>query len=50
MDRSQREIYCVSKCDHPDRTGEEDAFQQELNEVREQIEQAGLPEEAKRRR
>jgi ATP-dependent Lon protease len=47
MDRSQREIYLREQVRIiQTELGEEDAFQQELNEVREQIEQAGLPEEA----
>jgi ATP-dependent Lon protease len=46
MDRSQREIYLREQLRIiQTELGEEDIFQQELNEVREQIEQAGLPEE-----
>ncbi len=46
MDRSQREIYLREQMRIiQTELGEEDAFQQELNEVRAEIEQAGLPEE-----
>ena len=46
MDRSQREIYLREQVRIiQSELGEEDAFQQELNEVREQIVAAGLPEE-----
>ena len=46
MDRSQREIYLREQVRIiQSELGEEDAFQQELNEVREQIIAAGLPEE-----
>ena len=46
MDRSQREIYLREQMRIiQTELGEEDAFQQELNEVRQQIEQAGMPEE-----
>ncbi len=46
MDRTQREIYLREQMRIiQNELGEEDVFQQEMNEVREQITQAGLPEE-----
>lgn len=46
MDRTQREIYLREQMRIiQSELGEEDVFQQEINEVREQIEQAGLPTE-----
>lgn len=46
MDRSQREIYLREQMRIiQTELGEEDAFQQELNEVRAEIEAAGLPPE-----
>ncbi len=46
MDRTQREIYLREQMRViQSELGEEDVFQQEINEVREQIVQAGLPPE-----
>ncbi len=46
MDRTQREIYLREQLRIiQSELGEEDVFQQEINEVREQIVQAGLPPE-----
>ena len=46
MDRTQREIYLREQLRIiQNELGEEDVFQQEINEVREQIIQAGLPQE-----
>lgn len=46
MDRSQREIYLREQMRIiQTELGEEDAFQQEINEVRQEIEQAGMPQE-----
>ncbi|MFN8564492.1 MAG: endopeptidase La, partial [Anaerolineae bacterium] len=46
MDRTQREIYLREQMRViQNELGEEDVFQQEINEIREQIAQAGLPPE-----